>query len=236
MAAAAAAGKLVMASGASSSGSSTSDTPTQIVSIATAAQQIITIGREIAREAQLAAISADNEFNIRKNFLDNALNAIKTAMLGQYCIIIATDQERDGEEPGWLQGKILPMELIEVEFAPGEFANFQVYVFEKGKYLRVGKWERDYWTYWPEGTKMWRDINIHCEFEAQPKVDVAHVEKQIADQKKAAEDAKAAADKATAEARAVEEAGNAEHAREVEKAGENDAGEEGEGNMEEDVA
>lgn len=69
--------------------------------------------RDQAAKAHEAARQAENEFNIRKNFLENTVNAIKEATLGQFNIGICTDQA--GDEFQELTGRLLPMDLVEVD-------------------------------------------------------------------------------------------------------------------------
>lgn len=149
------------------------------------------IFREQAAKAKEAARTADNEFNIRKNFLDNSVNAIKEATLSQFNIVICTDQERDDFQD--LTGQILPMDLIDVEVAQNKTVNFQVYVFETGKYLRHGKYERDHWWWWGENKKFFDPAAMHVHFEvAQPKKNPDEIKKL--------QDKNAASDKVTADA------------------------------------
>lgn len=148
----------------------------QVVDVAQAAGQIIDIVRDQTAKATEAARTAENEFNIRKNFLDNNVNAIKEATLSQYNIIICTDQGSDEFQE--LQGQLLPMDLVDVEVGDGKTVNFQVYVFDTGKYLRRGKWERDFWWYYGESNKFW-DIAMHVHFDnAQAKLDPGQVEQK----------------------------------------------------------
>lgn len=165
-----------------------------VVGIADAAAHIQDVARDQAAKAKEAARSDDNEFNIRKNFLDNTVDAIRKATVSQYNIVIRTDQEHDDFQD--LQGEILPMNLVEVEVAQGKTVNFQVSVFDTGKYLRHGKWERDHWWWWGS-TKQWTDpAAMHVHFEkAQPKLDPTAIKQQ--QDKKAADD-KTAADAAAA--------------------------------------
>lgn len=136
--------------------------------------------RDQTAKANEAARQADNEFNIRKNFLDNTVNAIKDATLGQFNIVICTDQAGDDFQD--LTGRILPMDLVDVEVGDGKTVNFQVYVFDTGKYLRRGKWERDHWWYYGE-TQKFSDIAMHVHFDtAQPKLNPDEVEQTQAGQ------------------------------------------------------
>ncbi len=161
--------------------------------MADAASHIMDLFREEAKKNKEDARVSDNEFNIRKNFLVNAVNAIKEATMSQYNIVICTDQEHDDFQA--LTGQILPMDLLNVEISAGKFVNFQVYVFETGRYLRRGRWELDSWGWWGE-SKQFTDIFMHVHFEtAQKKLDADAIKK--ATDQKAAED-KTAADAATA--------------------------------------
>lgn len=109
-----------------------------------------------------------HEFNIRKNFLDSAVNALRVATCNQYNIVICTDQKRDDFQK--LEGRILPIDLINLEISPGRFISFEVYVFETGNYLRHGKWERDHWWYWGQTKTFYDPFAMHVHFEkAQPK-------------------------------------------------------------------
>jgi len=119
--------------------------------MADAASHIMDLFREEAKKNKEDARVSDNEFNIRKNFLVNAVNAIKEATMSQYNIVICTDQEHDDFQA--LTGQILPMDLLNVEISAGKFVNFQVYVFETGRYLRRGRWELDSWGWWGESKK-----------------------------------------------------------------------------------
>ena len=149
----------------------------------------------------------DNEFNIRKNFLDNAVAAIQTATMSQYNIVICTDQAHDDFQD--LQGRILPMDLLDVTIAPGKTVNFEVYVFDTGKYLRHGKYERDHWWWWGESKKFFDPAAMHVHFEnAQPKLNADEVKKQLDD----AAAKKKAADDATAAAKAAQDKQNAANA------------------------
>lgn len=172
--------------------------------LAEAGKHLSDIARQMAEDLKEQARNNDNEFNIRKQFLDNSVNAIKEATYGQYNILICTDQAHDDFQN--LEGQILPMDLIDVEVRKDTFVNFQVYVFETGKYLRRGKWERDYIWYFGNNKK-WTDIFMHIHFEvAQQKKDPNEIkaleDKQAADQK-AAEDAAAATKKAEEDAAAA---------------------------------
>ena len=146
--------------------------------------------RDEAAKNKEATRTEDNEFNIRKQFLDNAVNAIKEATYGQYNIVICTDQEHDDFQA--LTGEVLPMDLLNLEVSEGKNVNFQVYVFDTGRYLRHGRWERDAW-WWYGSSKQWTDpVAMHVHFEkAQTKLDAAAI--GAAADKKAEEDKKAAA-------------------------------------------
>jgi hypothetical protein len=171
-------------------GGSPADT---VVDIAEAGAKISDIVRQEATKAAEQERTDDNEFNIRKQFLDNAVEAIKQATYSQYNIVICTDQEHDDFQD--LTGQVLPMDLIEVTVAQNKTVNFQVYVFETGKYLRRGKWERDFW-WWFGENKTFYDVAMHVHFEnAQPKKSQDEIQTLI--------DAKAAQDKTAADAQAA---------------------------------
>ncbi|KAH8601629.1 hypothetical protein B0O99DRAFT_713619 [Bisporella sp. PMI_857] len=152
------------------------DAANQVVDVAQAAGKIMDIVRDQTAKAHEAARTADNEFNIRKNFLDNTVNAIKEATLGQYNIVICTDQS--GDDFQQLTGQIMGLDLVDVEVGDGKIVNFQVYIFNTGKYLRRGKWERDSWWYYGQ-SNVWHDIAMHVDFDnAQPKLNPDDIEKQ----------------------------------------------------------
>ena len=152
------------------------------------------VARDEAAKCKEAARNDNNEFNIRKNFLDNAVNSIKTATCGQYNIVIATDQQKDDFQN--LKGQILPMDLLDVEVSSGKVVNFEVYVFETGNYLRHGKYEQDSWWFYGESKKWYDPAAMHVDFNnPQKKLDAAAVKKQ--------QDDKAAADKTAADAAAA---------------------------------
>ena len=155
------------------------------------------VARDEAAKCKEAARNDNNEFNIRKNFLDNAVNSIKTATCGQYNIVIATDQQRDDFQN--LKGQILPMDLLDVEVSQGKIVNFEVYVFETGNYLRHGKYEQDSWWFYGESKKWYDPMAMHVDFNnPQKKLDAAAIKKQ--------QDDKAAADKTAADAAAAAKA------------------------------
>lgn len=133
---------------------------------------------EVAKVKEASRVD-NNEFNIRKTFLLNAVNAIQEATLSQYNIVICTDQAKDDFQN--LKGQILPMAPIDVEVSQGKVVNFEVYVFDTGNYLRHGKYEQDNWWYWGQ-TKKWFDpAAMHVDFsKAQTKLDPAQVQKQQA--------------------------------------------------------
>ncbi|KAI8628983.1 hypothetical protein F5Y19DRAFT_476074 [Xylariaceae sp. FL1651] len=179
-----------------------------VVDLAEAGVQLSKLARQEAEALKEQARNDDNEFNIRKQFLDNAVQAIRDATYDQYNIVICTDQAHDDFQN--LTGQILPMDLIDVEVRKDVIVNFQVYVFETGKYLRHGKWERDYWNWWGESKKWTDPAAMHVHFEkAQPKKDPneikALMDKKAADEKAAA-DAAAAAQKTQQEAAAAQAA------------------------------
>jgi hypothetical protein len=147
-----------------------------VVDVAQAAGQIMDIVRDETAKANEAARTADNEFNIRKNFLDNTVNAIKEATLGQYSIVICTDQSDDDFQE--LAGQVLPMDLVDVEVGDGKTVNFQVYVFDTGKYLRHGRWERDAWWYYGQSEVSY-DVAMHVHFDhARPKLNPEEADQQ----------------------------------------------------------
>ena len=165
-----------------------------MVGVADAAAHIMDVARDEAAKCKEAARNDNNEFNIRKNFLDNAVNSIKTATCGQYNIVIATDQDKDDFQN--LKGQILPMDLLDVEVSQGKTVNFEVYVFETGNYLRHGKYEQDSWWYYGQSKKWYDPAAMHVDFNtAQKKLDPAAIKKQQDD---AAASAKTAADAAAA--------------------------------------
>ena len=152
------------------------DAAHQVVDMAHAAGQIMDIVRDQTAKANEAARTADNEFNIRKNFLDNTVNAIKEATFGQYSIVICTDQSDDDFQE--LAGQVLPMDLVDVEVGDGKTVNFEVYVFDTGKYLRHGRWERDAWWYYGQSEVSY-DVAMHVHFDhAQPKLNPEEAEQQ----------------------------------------------------------
>jgi hypothetical protein len=147
-----------------------------VVGVAQAAGQIMDIVRDETAKANEAARTADNEFNIRKNFLDNTVNAIKEATLGHYSIVICTDQSDDDFQE--LAGQVIPMDLVDVEVGDGKTVNFQVYVFDTGKYLRHGRWERDAWWYYGQSEVSY-DVAMHVHFDhAQPKLNPEEADQQ----------------------------------------------------------
>ena len=165
-----------------------------MVGVADAAAHIMDVARDEAAKCKEAARTDNNEFNIRKNFLDNAVNSIKTATCGQYNIVIATGQDKDDFQN--LKGQILPMDLLDVEVSQGKTVNFEVYVFETGNYLRHGKYEQDSWWYYGQSKKWYDPAAMHVDFNtAQKKLDPAAIKKQQDD---AAASAKTAADAAAA--------------------------------------
>ena len=159
--------------------------------MAAAATHIMDTVRVESAKAKEAARNDNNEFNIRKNFLDNAVAAIRDATYSQFNIVICTDQAHDDFQN--LTGQILPMDLIDVEVSQGKIVNFQVYVFETGKYLRHGKWERDHWWWWGESKKFTDPFAMHVHFEkAQPKLDAAQIKQKQDEEKKKQEEAEKA--------------------------------------------
>ena len=178
-------------------GTGSPDAPQMLTEAADAVNTIMNVAREQAAKIKEQQRQDDNEFNIRKNFLENAIAAINDLLQGQYNIMVLTDQEHDIEWGGPLKGRLLPMDLLEVDIGNGKTVNFQVIVFDSGKYLRKGKWEEDSISWYPDSAKMWKDVNMHLEFSDQPKKPTDGVpnkedlQKQAAD-KKTADDAAAA--------------------------------------------
>ena len=177
-----------------------------VVGMADAAAHIEDVVRQEAAKNKEAMRNEDNEFNIRKNFLDNAVNAIQQATCSQFNIVICTNQEKDDFQD--LQGRILPMDLLNLEISEGKFVNFEVYVFDTGKYLRHGKYERDYWWFWGNDKPFYDPAAMHVHFtHAQKKLDPTQIkaaqDKKAADDK-TADDAKKAAAAAEAQAKANE--------------------------------
>lgn len=132
------------------------------------------VARDEAAKTKEAARTDNNEFNIAKNFLDNAVNSIKEATCGQYNIVIATDQDKDDFQN--LKGQVLPMDLLDVEVSAGKTVNFQVYVFDTGNYLRHGKYEQDKWWFYGESKKWYDPAAMHVDFKnAQKKLDPSQI-------------------------------------------------------------
>ena len=153
------------------------DAAHQVVEVAQAAGQIMDVVRDETAKANEFARTENNEFNICKNFLDNTVNAIKEETLSQYNIVVCTDQANDDFQE--LTGQVLPMDLVGVEVEAGKTVNFQVYVFDTGKYLRHGKWERDSWWYWGQTQTFTDPAAMHVHFEqAQPKKNPDEVQQQ----------------------------------------------------------
>ena len=164
-----------------------------VVGMADAAKHIQEVTRAMAAQNKEDMRNSDNEFNIRNQFLSNAVNAIKQATFSQFNIVICTDQNKDDFQN--LTGQILPMDLLNLEISEGKFVDFQVYVFDTGKYLRHGKYETDFWQYWGESKKWYDPAAMHVSFDnAQKKLDPAAV--------KAQQDQKAQTDKTAAAAAA----------------------------------
>jgi hypothetical protein len=152
------------------------------------------IFRDQASKVKEADRKDQNEFNIRKSFIENSVAMIRDATLSQYNIVICTDQSKDDFQD--LQGRILPMDLIDVEISPGKYVNFQ------------GRWELDAWGWWGSD-KSWKDVNYHVHFEtAQKKLSPDEIKAKQAEaeaQKKAVDDAAKAAKDAEALAAADNE-------------------------------
>jgi hypothetical protein len=158
-----------------------------------AAAHIQKVTREMAAQTKDDMRNEDNEFNIRNQFLSNAVDAIKKATFSQFNIVICTNQEHDDFQD--LQGQILPMDLMNLEISAGKFVDFQVYVFDTGKYLRHGKYESDYWQFWGNTKKFYDPAAMHVHFDnAQKKLDANAI--------KAQQDQKAKEDKIAADAAA----------------------------------
>ena len=88
------------------------------------------------------------------------------ATRGHYNIVVCTDQRKDDFQN--LKGRVLSVELLELEISPGKVVNFEVYAFETGNYLRHGRWERDSWWYAGE-SKIWHDpFATHVDFDSYP--------------------------------------------------------------------
>ncbi len=137
------------------------------------------VARSEAAKAKEAGRIDNNEFNIAKNFLVNAVNAIQEATCSQYNIVICTDQDKDDFQN--LKGQILPMDLLDVEVSQGKVVNFEVYVFDTGNYLRHGKYEQNSWWYWGQSKKWYDPAAMHVDFnKAQPKLDPTQIQKQQA--------------------------------------------------------
>lgn len=150
----------------------------QVLGIGDAVGNLMNVIRQQQQAAEEMQRTEDNEFNIRKVFLENTINKIKEATLNQYNVVICTDQAEDDFEE--LQGQWPGLDLVEVNVGGGKNVNFQVYVFDTGKYLRRGKWEKNFWNYWGQ-TAEFTDIFMHVHFEkAQPKLDPDQVQQQQA--------------------------------------------------------
>lgn len=146
----------------------------KVVEVADAAAHIMDVARGEAAKCKEAARTDNNEFNIRKNFLTNAINSIKEATCSQYNIVICTDQDHDDFQN--LKGQILPMDLLNVEVSQGKIVNFEVYVFDTGNYLRHGKYEPDHGQFWGESKKWFDPAAMHVDFKnAQKKLDPAQI-------------------------------------------------------------
>jgi hypothetical protein len=95
-----------------------------VVNMADAAQHIQSVAIAMAQQNKDKMNADDNDYNIRNQFLENAVNAIKNATLSQFNIVICTDQNKDDFQN--LKGQILPMDLLNLEIAPGKVVDFQV--------------------------------------------------------------------------------------------------------------
>ena len=134
------------------------------------------VARDKAAKCKEAPRTSDNEFNLRKNFLEIAVNSIKVAACGQYNIVVATDQSRDDFQN--LKGQMLPMDLLDVEVAKGKSSTSKSTSSKPENYLRHGKYEQDHW-YYGESKKWYDPAAMHVDFNnAQKKLDPAAIKKQ----------------------------------------------------------
>lgn len=164
--------------------------------MADAASHIQDVTTKIAAVNKENMRNEDNEFNIRNQFLQNAVNGIKEATCSQFNIVICTNQEKDDFQN--LTGQILPMNLLNLEIAPNKFVDFQIYVFDTGNYLRHGKYETDSWQYWGQSKKWYDPAAMHVDFKnAQKKLDPSQIQ-AANDAKKKTDATAAAANAATA--------------------------------------
>lgn len=146
-----------------------------VVGMADAAQHIQKVTEDIAANLHADQENKDNEFNMRNQFLENALQAVKNATVNQFNVVICTNQEKDDFQN--LKGQILPMNLITLTIAPNKTIDFQVYVFDTGNYLRHGKYETDYWQFFGESKKWYDPAAMHVDFNnAQPKLDPSKIQ------------------------------------------------------------
>ena len=157
-------------------GAEAADALTQsVVGMADAAQHIQAVTTAMAAQNKENMRNEDNDFNIRNQFLQNAVNEIKRVTCSQFNIVICTNQEKDDFQN--LKGQILPMNLLNLEIAPNKFVDFQIYVFDTGNYLRHGKYETNYWQYWGQSKKWYDPAAMHVDFNnAQKKLDPSQVQ------------------------------------------------------------
>jgi hypothetical protein len=125
---------------------------------------IIETVRGLAKELKQDELDASNEAIERTSFLTKALEKIKEGTNEKKCIIIASDIEGD-----W-QTELVnpePVETVTLELN-GQPIDFAVFIFESGKYLRLGpgaRWNDDTLVYWPPQGRKNQDINLHFEFD-----------------------------------------------------------------------
>lgn len=71
----------------------------------------------------------NNDFNIKSNFLANVGDALQKMTMGQYNILIRTDQEKDADKSR-PTGTIGPLNLVKVELSSGSEVNYQVQLMD----------------------------------------------------------------------------------------------------------
>ena len=71
----------------------------------------------------------NNDFNIKSNFLANVGDALQKMTMGQYNILIRTDQEKDADKSRPV-GTIGPLDLVKVELSSGSEVNYQVQLMD----------------------------------------------------------------------------------------------------------
>lgn len=158
--------RLIRSAASVGSGSSAGDI--DIVSIAEAGTKLAEIALHEAEKLKDQARNDDNESNIRKQFLGNAISFLRTATFDQYNIVICTDYEHDEFQD--LQGQILLLKPIDVEVKKDVLVNFKVYIFDTGIYVRYGKRGREDWSWWGESKERIDPVAMQLYFEnAQPK-------------------------------------------------------------------